>query len=52
MIDDFDANLEKALAISKSDIINRNIHSETSSKIILEDHNYAVVTLRSSLPPL
>ena len=45
MIDTLDANLEKALAISKSDIINRNIHSETSSKIILEDHNYAVVTL-------
>lgn len=45
MIDTLDANLEKALAISKSDIINRNIHLETSSKLILEDHNYAVVTL-------
>lgn len=45
MIDTFDANLEKALAISKSDIINRNVHSETSSKVVLEDHNYAVVTL-------
>jgi UDP-N-acetylglucosamine 2-epimerase (non-hydrolysing) len=45
MIDTFDANHEEALAISKSDIINRNIHSETSSKVVLEDHNYAVVTL-------
>ena len=45
MIDTCDANHEEALAISKSDIINRNIHSETSSKVVLEDHNYAVVTL-------